>query len=89
MDRIVREATRSIPDVGKIIREAMQSIPDAFSDWDVSKAEHAEKAVKKIVQSVPVEPGTRLALRTLRGNLKTEVWEKDEPSPAKAATKKP
>jgi hypothetical protein len=78
VDRIVREATRSIPDVGKIIREAMHSASDAFSEWDVSDADYSDKEVKKIIESVEVQPGIRLAVRTPRGHIHSEVWEKNE-----------
>ena len=77
--RTVREATRSIPDVGKIVQEAMQTASEAVSQWvEDSDRKHPEKAVRQQVETTPIQVSDRLSVRTPRGHVTSKIWDRDE-----------
>ncbi len=79
VNRIVREATRSIPDVGEIVQEAMQTASEAVSKWTEDRdRKHPEKAVRKFVETTPIQVSDRLSVRTPRGHVTSKIWDRDE-----------
>ena len=79
VNRIVKEATRSIPGVGKIIQEAMQTASEAFSGWTENDGgRHSQKAVRKHEETTPIQLSDRLAVRTPKGHIASEIWDRDE-----------
>ena len=79
VNRIVREATRSIPDVGEIVQEAMQTASEAVSQWvEDSDRKHPEKAIRQQVETTPIQVSDRLSVRTPRGHVSSKIWDRDE-----------
>ena len=77
--RAVREATRSIPDVGEIVQEALQTASEAFSQWTEKRdRQHPEKAVRQYVETTPIQVSDRLSVRTPRGHVTSKIWDRDE-----------
>ncbi len=76
--RAVREATRSIPDVGEIVQEALQTASEAFSQWTEDRRQHPEKAVRQFVETTPIQASDRLSVQTPRGHVISKIWDRDE-----------
>ena len=76
--RAVREATRSIPDVGEIVQEALQTASEAFSQWTEDRRQHPEKAVRQFVETTPIQVSDRLSVQTPRGHVTSKIWDRDE-----------
>ncbi len=76
--RAVREATRSIPDVGEIVQEALQTASEAFSQWTEDRRQHPEKAVRQFVETTPIQVSDRLSVQTPRGHVISKIWDRDE-----------
>lgn len=77
--RAVREATRSIPDVGKIVQDAMQTASEAFSQWtEDGDRKYPEKAVRQFVETTPIQVSERLSVQTPEGHITSRIWERDE-----------
>ena len=77
--RAVREATRSIPDVGEIVQEAMQTASEAISQWaEDGDRRYPEKAVRQFVETTPIQVSDRLSVRTPRGHVISKIWDRDE-----------
>lgn len=76
--RAVREATRSIPDVGEIVQEALQTASEAFSQWTEDRRQHPEKAVRQFVETTPIQISDRLSVQTPRGHVTSKIWDRDE-----------
>lgn len=76
--RAVREATRSIPDVGEIVQEALQTASEAFSQWTEDRRQHPEKAVRQFVETTPIQISDRLSVQTPRGHVISKIWDRDE-----------
>ena len=76
--RAVREATRSIPDVGEIVQEALQTASEAFSQWTEDRRQHPEKAVRQFVETTPIQVSERLSVQTPRGHVISKIWDRDE-----------
>ena len=77
--RAVREATRSIPDVGKIVQEAMQTASEAFSQWtEDGDRKYPEKAVRQFVETTPIQVSDRLSVQTPEGHITSKIWDRDE-----------
>ncbi len=77
--RAVREATRSIPDVGKIVQEAMQTASEAFSQWtEDGDRKYPEKSVRQFVETTPIQVSDRLSVQTREGHITSKIWDRDE-----------
>ncbi len=77
--RAVREATRSIPDVGEIVQEALQTASEAFSQWaEDGDRKYPEKAVRQFVETTPIQVSERLSVQTPEGHITSRIWERDE-----------
>ncbi len=77
--RAVREATRSIPDVGKIVQDAMQTASAAFSQWtEDGDRKYPEKAVRQFVETTPIQVSDRLSVQTPEGHITSKIWDRDE-----------
>jgi DUF4097 and DUF4098 domain-containing protein YvlB len=77
--RAVREATRSIPDVGEIVQEALQTASEAFSQWtEDGDRKYPEKAVRQFVETTPIQVSDRLSVQTPEGHITSKIWDRDE-----------
>lgn len=77
--KLVKESLGTMPDIGELVRDAMNTASATFSEWAESTGErHSEKAERDRTETHAVQPGSRVALRTPRGYIRVETWDKDE-----------
>ena len=80
IDRAVKEATGSIPDIGRIVRDAVRAAGGAISSASRSwrNTDYPHQAEREDTEKGSLESGDRLAVRNPMGHLKIEVWDRPE-----------